>query len=241
MGATIALPLVAVAVLGVEVELARRGDELTGAPLTLDGFVGSGTGEPVRMAWLGDSTAAGVGAMDPGGALPRQVASRLGRPVELVVLARSGARVAEVADDQVGRVAAGRPDLVVVSVGANDVTHLTSAGAFRRSYEELLDRLDELGSVEVVVLGVPDMGSPPRLAQPLRFVAGVRGGTLDAVVREVARDHGVGYVDIAGETGPAFRRRLDLFSADRYHPDRRGYEVWADAVVPVVRARLMRR
>jgi lysophospholipase L1-like esterase len=232
----LAVPLLFIAVLVIEVELARRGENLPDEPFELDGLIGTGTGAPLRMVWLGDSTAAGVGAADADGALPRQVASRLERPIQLDVLAISGARIDDVLDRQVAKVEDLAPDLVVISVGANDVTHLTSAGAFFDTYAEVLDAIPE--GVEVVLLGVPDMGAPPRLAQPLRYVAGVRGGTLDAKVQELAKGRGLGYVDIAGGTGPQFRRRPELFSADRYHPDTSGYGVWADEVVPVVVGRL---
>jgi len=64
------------------------------------------------------------------------------------------------------------------------------------------------------------MGSPTRLAQPLRAVAGWRGRRLDREVRRlVAARAGTTYVDIAGRTGPPFRRDPErLLAADRYHP-----------------------
>ncbi len=241
-----ALPLSAVLLLVAEVQVARRGSNLPDrAPYDVDATVtppggtdGAGVGgSPVRAVWLGDSTAAGVGASSAGGTLPRQVAQRLagrlGRPVAVTGLAISGARVADVVEDQTASVARADPDVVAISIGSNDVTHLTSVGHFRRDYATLLDRLPD--RVPVVMLGVPDLGAPPRLAQPLRSVAGVRGGTLDAVVRSLASERGAGYVDIAGETGPAFRRHPGrYFAADRYHPDDDGYRLWADAVVPVL-------
>jgi lysophospholipase L1-like esterase len=83
-----------------------------------------------------------------------------------------------------------------------------------------------------VLLGVPDMGAIPRLAQPLRAVAGFRGRELDEVVREVASDTGATYVPIAAATGPAFRRAPERhFAADDYHPSPSGYRLWADAVL----------
>jgi lysophospholipase L1-like esterase len=232
----LAVPLLFVAILVIEVELARRGENLPDEPFELDGRLGTGAGAPLRIVWLGDSTAAGVGAADVDGALPRQVAARLDRPVQLDVLAISGARIDDVLDRQAAKVRDLAPDLVVISVGANDVTHLTSADGFFNAYADVLDAIPE--GVDVVLLGVPDMGAPPRLAQPLRYVAGVRGGTLDAKVRELAKGRDLGYVDIAGGTGPQFRRRPELFSADRYHPDTDGYGLWADEVVPVVVRRL---
>ena len=58
----LAAPVLFVAVLAIEVELARRGENLPDEPFELDGRVGAGGGAPLRMVWMGDSTAAGVGA-----------------------------------------------------------------------------------------------------------------------------------------------------------------------------------
>ena len=233
MAAAVAVPAVLLGLAGVlaaEVALARRGPMLDGAPLELDGRVGEGAGPALRVVWLGDSTAAGVGVAAAGDALPVVVAAGLGRPVDLTVLAVSGERVGGVVADQLPRVAAGSPDVVFVSVGANDVTHLTSRRELAARYRELLDRLPP--DVAVVVLGVPDMGAVPRLAQPLRAVAGFRGRELDEVVREVAAEAGATYVPIARATGPAFRADPDLhFAADDYHPSAAGYRLWADAVL----------
>ena len=234
----VGVPVMALVVLVVEAGLARRGEMLEGPPLKLGGLVGEGSQPPLRVVWLGDSTAAGVGASTVATALPSQVAAALDRPVDLAVLARSGATVADVVRHQLPALAGLGPDLVFVSVGANDVTHLTSRADFERAYRRLLAGLPE--SAEVVVLGVPDMGAIPRLAQPLRAVAGFRGRQLDDVVREVAGDTGGGYVDIAGQAGPPFRRDPDrFFAADRYHPSDAGYELWADAVGEVVRRSAM--
>jgi lysophospholipase L1-like esterase len=222
-----------VAVLAGEVLLARSGGGVAPDPGSLDGRVGGG-GAPLRMVWLGDSTAAGIGATSPDRTVALRVAASLGRAVDLTVLARSGARVEDVVRHQVPAVAASRPDVVLVSVGANDVTHLTSTRSFRRRYARLLRGLPS--TAEVVLLGVPDMGSPPRLAQPLRAVAGWRGRRLDREVRSAAAAAGASYVDIAGRTGPLFRSDPDrYFSADRYHPSDEGQMVWANAVAAVLR------
>lgn len=231
----------AAAVLAVEIQLARAGSRLPNLELVLDR-----TGVGRRVVWLGDSTAAGVGASTSAGALPSQVADRLAsfeaspadgpRPsgVSVAVLAVSGARVADVLADQVPKVAGLQPDLVLISVGANDTIHLTGRGAFRHTYEELVRALPP--GVPVVLLGVPDMGAIPRFAQPLRAVAGWRGRNLDAEVRRVASHTGSIYADIAGPTGPPFRRHPDrYFAADDFHPSDAGYGLWAEAVLKVLR------
>ncbi|HEV8626254.1 MAG TPA: SGNH/GDSL hydrolase family protein [Acidimicrobiia bacterium] len=220
----------AAAVLAVEIQLARAGARLPDLDLVLDR---PGAGR--RVVWLGDSTAAGVGASTPAGALPSQVAvGSGGSGVSVAVLAVSGARVADVLADQVPKVAGLRPDLVLISVGANDTIHLTGRGVFRHTYEELVRALPP--GVPVVLLGVPDMGAIPRFAQPLRAVAGWRGRNLDAEVRWVAARTGAVYADIAGPTGPPFRHHPDrYFAADDFHPSDAGYGLWADAVLNVLR------
>jgi lysophospholipase L1-like esterase len=217
-------------VLVVEIQLARSGSRLPDLDLVLDR---PGAGR--RVVWLGDSTAAGVGASAAPGALPSQVADGLGVPdAALAVLAVSGDRVADVLADQVPKVTGLQPDLVLISVGANDTIHLTGRGTFRSTYEKAVRALPP--GVPVVLLGVPDMGAIPRFLQPLRSVSGWRGRRVDAEVRRVAEATGAVYVDIAGPTGPPFRRHPDrYFAADDFHPNDAGYGLWAEAVLKVLR------
>jgi lysophospholipase L1-like esterase len=227
---TAALVAGAAILLGVEILVARGGSRLPDLELVLDR-----PGQGRRLVWLGDSTAAGVGASGSSGTLPSQVADRLGAPDTAVsVVAVSGARAADVLAGQVPKAAGLRPDLMLVSVGANDTIHLTGRGTFRRTYEDLVRALP--AGVPVVLLGVPDMGAIPRFLQPLRAVSGWRGRRIDAEVRKVAESTGAVYVDIAGPTGPPFRRQPGrYFAADDFHPNDAGYGLWADAVAQVLR------
>lgn len=221
------MPVAAAAVLGVEVQLARGGPTL---PDVVHDFEGGPIDAPLAV-WLGDSTAAGVGAEAVAGTVPALVAATTGERVH--VLAVSGATIADVLDEQVPRLSELDPDRVYVSIGSNDVTHLTTRSDFRSRYTTLVSRLPD---VPLVLLGVPDMGSPPRLAQPLRAIAGFRGRQLDHVIRQVERSTPrATYVDIAGHTGPPFRAQPGrYFSADKYHPSDTGYALWAEAVVEAV-------
>lgn len=229
-GAALGLAAALAVVVAVEIQLARSGDRLPERKLVLD-RPGSGP----DVVWLGDSTAAGEGASSAAGTVAGQVEDGLGRPgASLTVLAVSGARVADVLARQVPLVAGRHPDLVLISVGANDTIHLTGRTEFRRTYEGLVRALP--AGVPVVLLGVPDMGSIARFAQPLRAIAGRRGRRLDGEVRRVATATGAVYADIAGPTGPAFRRDpRRYFAADDFHPSDAGYRLWADAVLKVLR------
>lgn len=218
----------------LEVAIARRGPVVPALDRALlQGRVGAPLGPAQRVVWLGDSTAAGVGAVSRDGALPRQVAERLAEPTELRVLARSGARVRDVLEDQLPEVATLEPGFVMVSVGANDVTHGTSSADFTARYRRLLDHLPK--GARVVILGVPDMGAAPRLLQPLRALSGWKGRQLERALHQVATQRGLDYVDIGG-TGRSFRHDPKrYFAPDGYHPNDAGYGLWADAVVKILR------
>ncbi len=98
----VAVPLAAAVVLGVEVQLARMGPDLPDdTPLDHDARLGAGPPPGLRMVWLGDSTAAGVGATSARFAVPQRVARSLDRPVDVTSLAVSGARIDDVLDQQV--------------------------------------------------------------------------------------------------------------------------------------------
>ena len=137
-----ALVITFVAVLVTEVMVARGGVHPgAGPPLPADAPAGP-PGPPVdTVVWLGDSTGAGIGASGLAGALPEQAAAEIARPIRMTVLARSGDRVADVLHHQLPALAVIRPTVVFITVGANDTTHLTSRGAFRRDYERVLARL----------------------------------------------------------------------------------------------------
>lgn len=231
----VVLPLLGLGLfLGVEALIAALGDDVD-PPVGIDGCVGCAPGgpPPQRIAYLGDSTVAGTGASSPEGTIPVQVARLLGRPVQILDLAVSGARVKDVLEDQVGpALDAFRPEIVIISVGANDSVHMTPRGTFRDRYRDVVRRLPD--AARVVLLGVPDLGSPPRLLQPLRAIAGFRGRQLDQDVGNLAADVGAAYAEI-DTLGPKFRSNDgDFFSADEYHPSDAGYALWSQLVAQAI-------
>jgi lysophospholipase L1-like esterase len=231
------LVVAAATLLVVELRVAGIWPRLPEPNFDLDRTVGqTGSRPPLRMVWLGDSTACGQGVDRPEDALPLRVAAGLDRPVEVRVLARSGARAAEVLTDQLPRLEGISADVILLTVGANDASHLVGRRRFARHYRELVRRLPD--GTTTVLLGVPDMGGAiPRRVQPLRAFSEWRGRCLDGEVRRIAQDAGAVYVDIAGRTGPAFRRHRErLYAEDRYHPDEAGYRLWADAVIDRLRS-----
>jgi len=235
----VATSVLGVGVLGVEAELARRREYVSAdsAP-PVSSLIGAGSGAPLRLAVLGDSTAAGLGVTDTGDTVGAQVASALStdlrRPVRLDGLGVSGARTADL-DPQVSRALLQKPDVAVILVGPNDVTHLTRRSSVRNDVANAVRRLRAAGAA-VVVGSCADMGAATAFLQPLRTVSAWRGRAIGAAVRAAATDEGGLAVDIGGETGAAFRSDPDRYlSSDEFHPSIEGYRLWAEALLPEVR------
>jgi lysophospholipase L1-like esterase len=203
----------------------------------LDGAIGGAASKPLRLVWIGDSTGRGVGETDPDHALPRVVATGLDRPVQPTVLAVSGARISDALNTQLPQLRALHSDWVIVCIGGNDVTHLTSRSAFRLKIEQLLSGIDAEQPSHVIVLGIGQFASTPLFAQPLRWIAGLRARELDSNLRAAADRHHALFVSIIDRVGRDFVRDPARYHArDRFHPSDDGYALWARATLDAIRA-----
>jgi lysophospholipase L1-like esterase len=212
-----------------EARRARSGDRPYVAPLPGPGLIGDALhNRPVRIAWMGDSLATGLGCDDIVDTPAHLTAQLLERAVEVSMLAVPGSRIAHVREDQLPQLDADI-DLVVLCVGANDVAAATP----RSRYAEHLDSvLTRLAPTPVVLLTLPDMAMPDRIAEPLRTLAGLRARWFEAARARVAARHAhVVSVDIASlPAGLSRRAGRRLLCADRFHPGPQAYRVWAERI-----------
>ncbi|TAK68677.1 MAG: SGNH/GDSL hydrolase family protein [Actinomycetota bacterium] len=204
-----------------------------------DGRYGPRDGTSVRLAMLGDSSAAGLGVADRddtiGATLARAVAATLGRGVVLTTVAVVGAQSRHLAD-QVERILVLRPHIAVIMIGANDVTHAVRPQVSVGQLQQAVRRLREHGT-EVVVGTCPDLGTVRPIAQPLRYVARRLSRSLAAAQAIGAVEAGGRAVSLGDLLGPEFDARPEtMFSADRFHPSAEGYRAAAQALLPAVLA-----
>jgi lysophospholipase L1-like esterase len=119
-------------------------------------------------------------------------------------------------------------DLTFIAVGTNDVIHQVALSTLEKNLDETVRRLSRV-SHQVVVAGIGDLGTVPRLLPPLRQLASRRGRRADEVQTRVAERHGAIKADLWGAAAEAFRTDPSIFSADFFHPAAPGHLVWADA------------
>jgi lysophospholipase L1-like esterase len=196
-------------------------------------------GTSLRLAVIGDSGAAGLGADDatttPGAVLAQALAEAAQRPVLLTNSAVVGARSSDLAA-QVDRVLTVRPHVAVIMIGANDVSHLVRPQVSARLLSDAVRRLREVGT-EVVVGTCPDLGTVKPLGPPLRQYARRMSRELAGAQDICVREAGGRPVPLGLLLGPAFDAEPDLyFSEDRFHPSTAGYVACARALLPEVLA-----
>lgn len=193
-----------------------------------DGPVGHAlAGPPLRIAWLGDSLATGLGCDHVDETPARLTARLLERAAHVQVLAVPGARSTDVLESQLPEL--DDVDVVVLCVGANDVASRTTRAAYARRIHEILTAL---APTPVVMLSLPDMAMPDCIGQPVRAIAGARARWFEAArARVAARHEHVTSVDIASRPDGTSRRagRL-LLSKDHFHPGAEGYLVWSERI-----------
>lgn len=238
-GAAALLGLGFLGLLVVEALLARRGEEEPFVNPSREPLRFGADGDPgLSLLVIGDSTGAGQGAPYEAGIAVycARLLAATRRRVTLVNRSVSGATTADVRREQLEPAAALGPDVVLVAAGANDVTSLRRIGAVTKDLRAVVRRLREASpDVRIVLTGSPDVGSSPRLAQPLRAVAGIRTRRMNGAIRGLVAREGLSFAPIAARTGPQFRRDRTLFSDDRYHPDARGYATWRAPLAEALR------
>ena len=199
-------------------------------------------GDPIELLLLGDSIAAGLGAEDADGTLgarlARGIAKKTHRSVRLTTAAKVGSESWMLPEQLMSLLPSYRPDVAVVIVGGNDVTHRIPVAESVKHLTETIEVLRVRGAA-VVVGTCPDLGALKPVPQPLRSLGSRASRQLATAQAAAAHEAGAYVVSLAHVVGPFFITNPDeMFSLDRFHPSAVGYKRTAKAVLPSVLAAL---
>lgn len=189
-----------------------------------------GSGPPLRLLVAGDSAAAGVGVANQNDALSgRLVAGLVAAPfrVQWKLLAATGVTTADLLG-QLERMAAEDFDVVVTSLGVNDVTTRCSLADWRRHQQQLMALLEnKFHAHHILLSGLPPMHRFPALPQPLRWYVGRRAQDFDcALARLAAGRNRCEFVKL----GYAMMDPRQM-ATDGFHPGPAVYALWAAELV----------
>lgn len=175
---------------------------------------------------IGDSAAQGVGASQPHHSYVGKIAAHLrhitNQSVRVINLSVSGARLREALDTQVPQLHTMKPDVLTVSIGANDILDF-DRDRFDWELNALFDALPE----QAIVADVPCFffGEAER-----------RVRVANTILRKSAEEHGLPVAPLYARTKrqSAAWMAINQVAADFFHPNDRGYRVWASAFIPLI-------
>lgn len=183
----------------------------------------------IRVAVLGDSTVTAPGVGGPDEIWISRICRRLAdtHQVELKSYAIGGSMAHDLVAEQLEPALGFEPDLVILSVGANDALKGVNSRVFEENLEKLVSEFTATGAT-VIQSGVGDLGTIPRLLPPLRHLLSRRALQFNAVHERVAERHGSWVVPQRESPMELWRDDREMWSADLFHVSARGHEVWGD-------------
>ena len=239
-----ALPAVPAAVVGllvVQVLRAAHRSDLPSYPnQDPSGTFGQPDLPPLRMVALGDSSVTAPGIEDLDNTWVRRMAIALSEQhrVELISVAVGGSKARDVIEGQLAEAVRLRPDIAIVAVGGNDAIRASSSGRYRREIRRIVSGLEQVSGA-IVVIGVGDLGSIPRLPKMLRpFLTRCAARFDDAAAAAAAGSRQAVKAPTVGPMSTAFWEDPGLFAGDQFHAGEQGHAVFADQLLPSFRAAL---
>jgi lysophospholipase L1-like esterase len=191
------------------------------------GTVGTTSRAPLRIAVVGESTAAGCGAgnHDDGftGCLAREINARTQWPVQWQVVGQVGAtarRIRYRLAPQIGEAL----HVAVLLAGGNDVISWRSPDQWRDDLCAIVEDLTERAD-HVVVAGIPPFALLPSMPTTLGRYLSERAAALDEISRRICAGRPwTTWVTVTEVPRPEF------IASDRFHLSAAGYQRWAQVV-----------
>lgn len=202
--------------------------------------LGDPTHPTLRVAVMGDSSVTAPGVHGPDDIWVSRVGERLAEKYHVVLssFAVGGSTARNLLEEQLSPAIEFEPDLVLIAVGANDAMRGVPLRVFERNLDTLVGRLATTGA-SIVLSGVGDLGSIPRLHPPLENLMSRRALRFDRAHWRVAERHGATVVHQRSDDRAVWYRDPELWADDRFHVSSQGHERWAEtawqSIAPVIR------
>ncbi len=194
-----------------------------------------GQGKPLSILIVGDSAAAGVGVEHQEEALTGAILNQLQQDYQIrwKLQAKTGDTTSKVIR-VLSEIPAEHYDVVVTSVGVNDVTKLMPADVWIKKQQQLYSEIEARFSPELIIAaGVPPMNMFPALPNPLAWLFGryakAMNRELDNMVKKKANMQWIEY-DIQ-----KYQNMNLQMAKDGFHPSKEVYTLWGQEVASKIR------
>lgn len=171
---------------------------------------------------LGDSTAQGIGATSPmrsyPGLISKELSERRGKPVRLINLSKSGAKVKDAIDQQIPAMQSYKPDqntVITVEIGANDMINFDAA-KFEYEMDVFMGKIPK----NALISDVPYFGESRFKNKQSNVVK------ANEIMYKLAAKHGFELVPLHKQMES--NGGIKTFAVDWFHPSNTAYrENWS--------------
>lgn len=125
-------------------------------------------------------------------------------------------------------------DVIVTSIGVNDVTKLTSAKSWIQQQEQLFEHIQKRFQPKLIIVsGVPPMQHFPALPNPLAWLCGQYAEQMNQKLQQwLAPQSQFKFLQYDIETFQAMNLSM---ASDGFHPSKEVYEIWGRQIAALVR------
>ncbi len=185
-------------------------------------------------AAIGDSTVEGVGASHHTKSYPALIFEKIKQSYpqgEYHNLGKSGDRIKHVVKNQLPQVLTLYPDLVTVSIGANDIRGRVKLSEFEKDLTYLVKTLQRETNAKIIINNIPDFSALPTLPIYIRIASKILIHRFNKSIEKISDNFGLTLVDIFKLSRQFCKQWKNFISTDGYHPSDAGYALWAQAIV----------
>lgn len=188
-------------------------------------------GEYLSLVVMGDSLAFGLGADSyhdtPGAILSKYLSKNTGMNIKYTNIAQCGA-TSENLVKQTKIALALAPNLVLMIIGTNDITHAKSTRTGIRHLSRSIEALRNAGA-EVYLVPCVDISIVSSIGQPLRSILG-------AVSKKYAKLQTIKALELGAQVvgqDPIKHHFVcpTMFAVDRFHPSSKGYKIISEHII----------
>ena len=190
--------------------------------------------EKFTFVAIGDSTIEGIGATHSEKSFAHlifEVLRQENKHAKYHNLGKSGAKVIDVLKAQLADALDLKPNLVLISVGANDLRHRTKLSDFERDIGYLVETFKNRTGAKVIINSIPDLSHLKVIPFFVRFYVRSQVKKFNSILQKQAELHNAIYVDLHRGSRLLAKKYPEMISADGLHPSDIGYAVLATAVM----------
>ncbi len=181
---------------------------------------------------LGDSLTAGVGVENYKNSFPYILSKKMSSNGNVILKNRSvsGFKTEDLKKELLPLAIDDNPDIITLFIGVNDVHGRVSKENFKKNYEDIIKSLKDNTYAEIHIINLPFIGSNRLILPPYNMYFDSRTQDFNKIIKELAQNYNLNYIDIYSDTKKEFKKSNDYYSKDLFHPSDKGYSLWANII-----------